>query len=302
MIRDKLFRSLFLLLLFFCVADIQAATQDQQIKVALRQIGHEFLLELNDSTTRVLPIEKIDGRYALRFERPFSFMPDVLNFLTWKVFSEAKINASYIVEVERCGTNQVVHSFEVSPAANDSSVACEGRTFPEDCYEFYYTVNDTTTVNNIESTTTTSSDITERTSTGIYFLLLILPIGIIIYLILKPKKKNQKPHGGPSGTKSDFIQIGQFQFDQKKMILHSKSESTELSGKETELLLLLFNNENKTLEREFILNQVWQDTGEYVGRTLDVFISKLRKKLEADPSLKIINIRGVGYKFVMSES
>ena len=86
------------------------------------------------------------------------------------------------------------------------------------------------------------------------------------------------------------------------MILHSKSESTELSGKETELLLLLFNNENKTLEREFILNQVWQDTGEYVGRTLDVFISKLRKKLEADPSLKIINIRGVGYKFVMSES
>ncbi|MBK8927510.1 MAG: winged helix-turn-helix domain-containing protein [Crocinitomicaceae bacterium] len=62
------------------------------------------------------------------------------------------------------------------------------------------------------------------------------------------------------------------------MILRSKYESTELSGKETELLLLLYHNENKILEREYILNQVWQDTGEYVGRTLDVFISKLRKK------------------------
>ncbi|MBL7897789.1 MAG: winged helix-turn-helix domain-containing protein [Crocinitomicaceae bacterium] len=296
MIRVKLFRSLFLLLLFLWTADLHAATQDQQIKVALRKIGHEFLLELNDSTSRVLPIEKIDGRYALRFERPFSFMPDVLNFITWKVLSDAKINANYIVEVERCGTNQVVHSFNVNPAANDTSVACQGRTFPEDCYEFYYTVNDTTAFNSAENNSPSSSDITEKKSSGFYFLLLILPIGIVVYLVLKPKKKNQ------TKTNSDLIQIGQFQFDQKKMILHHhKTESAELSGKESELLLLLYSNENKTLEREFILKQVWQDSGEYVGRTLDVFISKLRKKLEADPNLKIINIRGVGYKFVISE-
>ena len=55
---------------------------------------------------------------------------------------------------------------------------------------------------------------------------------------------------------------------------------------------------NTTVERDVILNMVWGDEGDYVGRTLDVFISKLRKKLEADSSVKIVNIRGVGYKLV----
>jgi len=58
------------------------------------------------------------------------------------------------------------------------------------------------------------------------------------------------------------------------------------------------NAVNTTVEREVILNIVWGDEGDYVGRTLDVFISKLRKKLEVDSSIKIVNIRGVGYKLV----
>ena len=53
------------------------------------------------------------------------------------------------------------------------------------------------------------------------------------------------------------------------------------------------------MEREVLLNKVWGDQGDYVGRTLDVFISKLRKKLEADPHVKIVSIRGVGYKMVI---
>ncbi len=295
MILVKIFKPLFLFAMLFLLSNLHAATDDQQIKVALRKIGHEFLLNIGDSTSRVLPIEKNDGRYALRFERPFSFMPDELSYLTWKFLAETKVDASYIVEVERCGTNQVVHSFEVSPATKDSSVACEGRSMPEDCYVFYYTVIETSTLNTIENKKITSPDSAEKSTAKFYLLLLILPIGVLIYLLFKPKKKN------PKQPNPDFIQIGQFQFDQKRMILHLNTESIELSGKESELLLLLFSNENKTLEREYILNQVWQDTGEYVGRTLDVFISKLRKKLEADPSLKIINIRGVGYKFVISE-
>jgi DNA-binding response OmpR family regulator len=84
------------------------------------------------------------------------------------------------------------------------------------------------------------------------------------------------------------------------MVLFLKAKTIELSSKESELLLLLFSHKNKTLEREFLLHVIWGDEGDYVGRTLDVFISKLRKKLEADPSLKIVNIRGVGYRFVVS--
>lgn len=59
---------------------------------------------------------------------------------------------------------------------------------------------------------------------------------------------------------------------------------------------------NATVERDDILKSVWGDDGDYVGRTLDVFISKLRKKLEADSNIKIINIRGIGYKLVLNEN
>ena len=84
------------------------------------------------------------------------------------------------------------------------------------------------------------------------------------------------------------------------MILSLKAQKIELSAKEADLLLLFVQNENETLERAFMLNQIWGDEGDYVGRTLDVFISKLRKKIAADPSLKIVNVRGVGYRFVIS--
>lgn len=80
------------------------------------------------------------------------------------------------------------------------------------------------------------------------------------------------------------------EFDGKKV---------ELSGKESELLSLLYNHKNETLERDEILAFVWKDEGAYVGRTLDVFISKLRKKLSADQAIKILNIRGVGYRLVI---
>ncbi|MEM7657278.1 MAG: helix-turn-helix domain-containing protein, partial [Bacteroidota bacterium] len=61
---------------------------------------------------------------------------------------------------------------------------------------------------------------------------------------------------------------------------------------------LLHRSVNQTLERDQILKEVWGNENGYVGRTLDVFISKLRKKLAADPNLKIINVRGVGYRLV----
>ncbi|HEX8531743.1 MAG TPA: winged helix-turn-helix domain-containing protein, partial [Cytophagales bacterium] len=97
----------------------------------------------------------------------------------------------------------------------------------------------------------------------------------------------------------NLIPLGAYQFDPRNMALRHKDEVVALTGKESDLLLLLHTSANSTLEREFILKTVWGNEADYVGRTLDVFISKLRKKLEADPSLKIVNIRGVGYKLIV---
>ena len=83
------------------------------------------------------------------------------------------------------------------------------------------------------------------------------------------------------------------------MKLFYQNERTELTGKEAELLHLLYRQANSTIDRGIILKEVWGDEGDYVGRTLDVYISKLRKKLEADNRLKIINLRGIGYKLII---
>ncbi len=263
-----------------------AETQDQHLKVALRTSGHAFLLELNDSTSRILPIEKIDGRYAMQFETAFSYQPDLLSFATLNVLEKNSIAESFIVEVEKCGTKDVVHSFEASLKKDDSMLPCSGRALPKGCYIFYFTVIENNTV--IQPT-----EKSESSASNYIYALLALILGVSVIVYFKKRKGSLK-------LKSDFINIGQYQFDQKGMLLILKAQTVELSSKESDLLYLLASNENKTLEREYILNVVWGDAGDYVGRTLDVFISKLRKKLEADANVKIINIRGVGYRFVIN--
>lgn len=286
MVSYKADKQLFLLLFSLLLFSIgKAETNEQQTQITLRSIGHEFLLQLNDSTSRVLPIKRINDRYAVKFERKLSFEPEGLTSTVFKVMQKNKISDRYIVEVEKCDSNAVIHSFEASLTVDENSIACKLRRLPEDCYVIYFTV-----LPSVQETTPIETAETEQLN-YIYMLLpLLLGGGIVVYLI-KRKSKHK--------SEAEHITIGQFQFDQKRMILNLKAQSIALSTEEADLLLLLFSNENKTLERAYILNHIWGDEGDYVGRTLDVFVSKLRKKLEADPALKIVNVRGVGYRFVV---
>lgn len=273
---------------FFLASSLaKSETEDQHLKVYLRAIGHEFLLQLDDSSSRVLPIEKIDGRFRLGFERTFAFEPDQLSFAAIKVMNERNITDRYIVEIERCKTGELVHSFEARLEQKKMDLmACKQRRLPEDCYQFFFTPM----VKKVPPKDTKHTSALDLKN--VYLLLaLFMGIGLVFYFKAQIKK--------PESNKN-FIPLGLYQFDKKNMVLIAREHSIQLSGKEADLLFLLLSNENKTLEREHILEVVWGDKGDYVGRTLDVFISKLRKKLEADPSIKIINIRGVGYRFVVS--
>jgi len=287
MISHCLNKQLFILLIsVFFISTINAETNDQHTKVVLRTIGHEFLLQLKDSTSRILPIEKIDGRYAVQFERVFSFEPDLLSFAVFKVLEKSLLIENYIVEVEKCGAKEVIYSFEASQKKDKDMTPCKERALPKDCYVFFFTI--------IEDNKIILPNENPLSSLWIYMYAIITLIIVACVLIyIKRRKKSTK-------LKPGLINIGKYQFDKKGMILRLKAQSIDLSSKESDLLFLLFSNENKTLEREYILNHIWGDDGNYVGRTLDVFISKLRKKLEADSSLKIINIRGVGYRFVIN--
>jgi two-component system response regulator VicR len=96
----------------------------------------------------------------------------------------------------------------------------------------------------------------------------------------------------------DTWSIGQFTFDYTKQTLQLNGDTRKLTHREVEILHRLCQNQNQVLERKDILLELWGDDSFFNGRSLDVFITKLRKYLKADPKVEIVNVRGVGYKLI----
>ena len=93
-----------------------------------------------------------------------------------------------------------------------------------------------------------------------------------------------------------IFRVGEYEFDASNLVLkNTKSEKT-LTQKEADVLKLLYQNRDRVLKREEILNQVWGDDDYFMGRSMDVFISKLRKYLKDDPAIQIVNYHGVGFR------
>ena len=98
---------------------------------------------------------------------------------------------------------------------------------------------------------------------------------------------------------NDRITIGEYIFNYTKQSLHYSDETVMLTHRESELLFHLSQKQNEVLDRTFILKKLWGDDDFFNARSMDVFISKLRKKLSKDKNIQIINIRGYGYKLTI---
>ena len=101
---------------------------------------------------------------------------------------------------------------------------------------------------------------------------------------------------GKKYKENAMYKIGRFQFDTKKQVLSIDGNQTKLTTKESELLGLLCAHRNEILLRDYALKTVWSDDNYFNARSMDVYITKLRKHLKADEDIEIINIHGKGYK------
>jgi two-component system, OmpR family, response regulator len=99
----------------------------------------------------------------------------------------------------------------------------------------------------------------------------------------------------PSSTKMSVLKISNSTLDIHNLLLDSNGTVTRLTHKECKLLQMFFRHTGKLIEREVFLKSIWEDDGFFVARSMDVFVSKLRKYLRADTRLRIENIRGIGY-------
>lgn len=118
-------------------------------------------------------------------------------------------------------------------------------------------------------------------------------------LIVRMNALLERNLGQATTTKTDEIRVGKFTFSPSRQSLSIGNESETLTHRETEVLLRLAQKPNTLIEKKDILTQIWESDDFYASRNLDVYITKLRKKLKADPKLEIINVRGYGYKLVV---
>ncbi|PWV53929.1 response regulator transcription factor [Chitinophaga sp. S165] len=101
-----------------------------------------------------------------------------------------------------------------------------------------------------------------------------------------------------SGAAADVIPIGQYMFNYTKQTLTRNNNTEFLSHREAEILRRLSENLNQVMERKTVLLDLWGDDSFFNARSMDVFITKLRRYLKDDPRVQIVNIRGVGYKLI----
>lgn len=113
-----------------------------------------------------------------------------------------------------------------------------------------------------------------------------------IEIFLKRSQKN-------NAVKKSFYEIGKYQFDIKNFILFNETEKISLTQRETELLKLFLDNKNSVLKREQILTSLWGTDDYFMGRSLDVFISRLRKILINEKGISIENLHGIGFRFTI---
>lgn len=247
-------------------------------EVLLRRIGHEILLQSGDSISRVLPIKKIaENEYQISFEKEFSFVTDSLVNTTKRLLAKDYQVTDYVVNVINCDNSSVAYGYAISKNKKEDILACVGRKQPIACYKINikFKPSDVVTANY------------KYYLVGLAFLLLI---GFVFWK-LKPKKQLSKIDNNKQFT------FGSVVFDAQKRQLEINKETIDLTATETRLLLIFASSPNETIERSRLQKEIWEDEGVIVGRSLDMFISKLRKKLELDPNINIVVVRGKGYKF-----
>jgi len=116
-------------------------------------------------------------------------------------------------------------------------------------------------------------------------------------LIVRIRARLGQP--APAAPASTVLSIGQYQFDYAKQRLGYQGQEEVLTHREAELLRCLYEQRNQVLKRATVLQSLWGDDNFFNGRSLDVFITRLRRYLRHDPQVQIVNVRGIGYKLII---
>lgn len=251
----------------------------QKINLALRRTADGLLRQSGDSTSRIPAIEQGGaGVWRVRLEQPFDYQQ--LPALLQASLDLHGIRRPYEVSVRRCADATIDLGYHQLDYLQNNVVPCGGREMPEGCHfiEIKFFEKDG------KKTFWVSKN-------GMLLLLLAGGLGLWFF-----RRQKSKPATAAVAGETNWLEFGKSRLDVAGQVLLCGNKRQTLTFRETKLLRLFADNPDRLLERDFILRQVWADEGVLVGRSVDVFVSRLRKKLAADSSVGIVAVHGVGYR------
>ncbi len=260
----------------------------EKINLALRRTADGLLRQSGDSTSRIPAIEQTGtGVWRVRLDQPFDY--EQLPVLLQASLDLHGVHQSYQVAVRRCfdatidlGYHQrdFLQKNNTTDSLQKNGVPCQGREMPDGCHFIE--------IRFLES------DLKKPFWTAKTGLMLLFLGGLAGFWFFRRQKLKT---AAPSvADVNDWLEFGNSRLDAAGQVLICGSVQQMLTFREAKLLRLFATSPDRLLERDFILRQVWADEGILVGRSVDVFVSRLRKKLAADPTVGIVAVHGVGYR------
>lgn len=284
--RTAFLTCVFMLFSLICssatASDEQIGEQQDQINLALRRTADKLLRDSGDSTSRIPAVKQMSDKvWRVYLEQTFSYdtLPSVL---------EASLNMYdvrdvYKVAIRRCEDAVIDLGYHQLDFLQDSTVPCGGRLAPEGCHY-------------IELTFLTTGEQKKSSSKAEISILLLLVAFIGTGTWWWHRRKLQLASTPVESDAGDWLPFGHSRLHVAGQILECDGVRHALTYREAKLLRLFASHPDQLLERDLILKQVWGDEGVQVGRSVDMFVSRLRKKLTVDPTVGIAAVHGVGYR------
>ncbi|MET7254314.1 winged helix-turn-helix domain-containing protein [Dyadobacter fermentans] len=277
----------FLLVACVCAAGSVMANSDavrfsENVNLSLRRTVDLLLRTNGDSLSQIPPVKQIDANtFSVQMAHMFDYdkLPETLQ----RSFDSYHIDRPYSVAVLNCETGEVSLGYQFFDLNQPGGVPCRGRSREAGCYTLQVRF---------------TPEAAKPQAAGNNWLLItvggtLAGLGFIAWTRSRHKKR---PETEPQEALHSRIAFGNSWLDTANQALYNSQSTQTLTFREAKLLALFVRNINQVLERDAILKSVWEDEGVTVGRSVDVFVSRLRKMLAADPQIKITAIHGVGYK------
>ena len=266
------------------LANNESIRFSENANLAIRRTAHLLLTSNGDSTTTIPPVQQTEANtFTIELSHVFKYeeLPELLQ----KSFDQYGIKRGYQVALLDCDSGAVQLGYSFLDLQQPEGVPCSTRAEKEGCHILKVVFEPEKQV--------------AKTTSGWW----ILPVGSIVLLagFMFWRRSRKEDIVGreidiPISGQNSKLLFGNSQLDASNLTLTCFDAVHNLTYREAKLLKLFVAHPNQILERDKILKSVWEDEGVIVGRSVDVFVSRLRKMLSEDPAIKIAAVHGVGYR------